>query len=114
VWWLGVDGAGVAFFASYLFHALLLYPVVRSLTGFRWSAANRRTGAVYLACIGAAFLACRFLPPWPAAVVGSAILVLNTAYSLRDLVRLVPPERLPARVRQALDRLQAARAGRGG
>ena len=33
----GLEGAGFAFFASYVFHALLTYPIARHLTGFRWS-----------------------------------------------------------------------------
>jgi PST family polysaccharide transporter len=35
VGWVGVDGAGIAFFGSYVFHAFLIYPIVRQLTGFR-------------------------------------------------------------------------------
>ena len=41
---LGPTGAGIAFFASYVFHALMVYAIVRRLTRFGWSAANRRTG----------------------------------------------------------------------
>ena len=49
---LGINGAGIAFFASYVFHGIIVYAIVRWLTGFRWSAANARLGAVFLALIG--------------------------------------------------------------
>ena len=61
----GLDGAGIAFFASYVFHAVVVYILVGRMTGFRWSAANRRTGLVYVAAVGVVF--CR-LPRAPARV----------------------------------------------
>jgi PST family polysaccharide transporter len=39
----GLEGAGIAFCVSYLFHGLVVYPIVRRLSGFRLSAANQRT-----------------------------------------------------------------------
>ena len=44
----GLKGAGIAFFASYLFHWLLINPIVRRLSGFRWSAENSQTGRLLL------------------------------------------------------------------
>src|SRR5262249_9962297 len=38
---LGLSGAGIAFFGSYVFHGVLIYPIVRVLTGFQWSVANQ-------------------------------------------------------------------------
>ena len=32
----GLDGAGIAFFLSYVFHGLLIYAIVRKLSGFHW------------------------------------------------------------------------------
>jgi enterobacterial common antigen flippase len=91
----GLDGAGVAFFGSYAFHALLIYPIVARLTGFRWSAANQRTSLAYLAAIGMVFSCFYMLPFWLAITVGILTLLLNTAYSVRVLSRLVPWDRLP-------------------
>ena len=45
----GLKGAGIAFFLSYVAHGIVVYLIVRRLTGFRWSSANLRTGALYLA-----------------------------------------------------------------
>ena len=40
--YFGLNGTGIAFFGSYVFHGLMIYPVVRWLSGFRWSLANTR------------------------------------------------------------------------
>ena len=55
----GLAGATMAFFGLYVWHGLLIYVIVRRLTGFRWSAANRRNGLLFLPLIGAVF--CGFL-----------------------------------------------------
>jgi len=47
----GLNGAGIAFFGSYIFHAFLIYPIVRRLSGFRWSTANKQTGLFFLSLI---------------------------------------------------------------
>ena len=92
---LGVDGAGVAFFLSYVFHVFLIYAVVRNLTGFRWSAGNRRLGAIFLALIAVVFFAFVAFDFWIATAVGVVALVASTVHSIRTLVRLVPRDRLP-------------------
>jgi PST family polysaccharide transporter len=102
VGWLGAVGAGVAFFASYVFHAILVYPIVRWITGFTWSAVNRRMGILSLALIGSVFVGFRVLPAWLATVLGTAALLFNAVHSARVLVRLVSPERLPRSVRWLL------------
>ena len=96
---LGVSGAGIAFFGLYLWHSVLVYVVVRRLTGFRWSAANRRHGVIMLSLSGLVFLAFGNLAPWQAMLTGSIAVILTVLYSLRNLVRLLPPEALPAIVR---------------
>lgn len=96
---LGILGAGVAFFGLYLWHSVLIYAVVRRLTGFRWSAANRQHGLIMLSLSGLVFLAFGNLPLWLALLTGSAAVVLASLYSLRLLLRLLPPEALPATIR---------------
>ncbi len=96
---LGVSGSGVAFFGLYLWHSVLVYMVVRRLTGFRWSAANRRHGVIMLSLSGLVFLAFGNLSPWQAMLTGSVAVIVTATYSLRMLVRLLPPEALPAIVR---------------
>jgi PST family polysaccharide transporter len=99
---LGVEGAGVAFFASYVLHGVLVYPTVRRLTGFRCSDRTARMAALYLGLIGAVFCGFRWLPPALAAAFGAAALVASTAYSARALFRLVAPERLPRPLQRLL------------
>lgn len=98
----GVDGAGMAFFLSYVAHGLIVYPLVRRISGFRWSAANAWLGLGFLAMSGAVFGAFHVLPWWLATAFGALALVASTAYSVRALGRLLPPERLPAPARRVL------------
>jgi PST family polysaccharide transporter len=96
---LGTAGAGIAFFGLYVWHSILIYVIVRRLTGFRWSAANRRHILLFLpasASVSAAFL---LLPLWPAIVLGTVLAALSGIYSLRMLLDLLPRESLPAPLR---------------
>jgi enterobacterial common antigen flippase len=102
----GLEGAGIAFFGSYVFHGLLLYPIVRWLTGFSWSAGNRRTGMLFLSLTGVVFCSFYMLPFFVACTLGALATVLSGAYSIRVLLRLVPLDRLPRTVRQLLVKLR--------
>ncbi|MDC7744551.1 O-antigen translocase, partial [Rhizobium binxianense] len=53
---LGTQGAGMAFFGLYVWHGILIYVIVRKLTGFRWSAGNRRHALLFLPASGLVFL----------------------------------------------------------
>lgn len=103
----GLDGAGIAFFGSYVFHAFVVYALVRRLTGFRWSAANRRTGSLYIAAVGLVFGVFVVLPALWALLVGTLVLVASCAHATRELLALTSPGPLPAALRRLL-----ARAGR--
>lgn len=98
-WWcvraFGLNGAGIAFFGSYVFHVLMIYPIARKLSGFRWSAENKQTGWLFLSLIGLVFIAFRVLPLAWAVCLGSAALLLSSGYSLRTLADLVSPDRVP-------------------
>ena len=96
---LGTQGAGMAFFGLYVWHSILIYVIVRKLTGFRWSAANRRHGLLFLPASGLVFLMFSILPLWPATVIGFVAVALCGLYSLRMLIDLLPPESVPATIR---------------
>ena len=98
----GVNGAGIAFFGSYVFHGLLIYPIVRTLSGFRWSAANRKTGLLFLSAIAAVFCGFYLLPPLWAAVLGAVATVLTGAYSIRGLLILLSKDQVPRQLRRLL------------
>ena len=87
----GLNGAGIAFFGSYVFHAFLIYPIVRRLTGFRWSAQNTRTGVVFLALIGLVFGGFYVMPLLWAAGIGAVAAVASSIYSIRVLLKARSP-----------------------
>jgi antigen flippase len=98
----GVVGAGIAFFGSYIFHLLLIYPIVRKLSGFRWSADNRATGLIFFSLIAVVFCGFYVLPALWAACLGTVAALLSAAYSIRSLVKLIPADQIPQPLRQVL------------
>ena len=99
VGWFGLAGATMAFFGLYVWHGLLIYVIVRRLTGFRWSAANRRTGLLFLPLIGAVFCGFFVLPAGVATLVGMLVATASGMYSLRVVCRLVSVDRIPGFLR---------------
>ena len=93
--YFGLNGAGIAFFGSYVFHGFLLYPIVRRLSGFHWSTESRRTGLFFLPLIAAVFCGFHLLPIVAAYAFGVLAAGMSTIYSIRALSILVPLERLP-------------------
>ncbi len=91
----GLNGAGIAFFGSYVFHVFLIYPVARLLSGFAWSPANRWTGLFFGSLIAIVFCGFYVLPVLWAYAVGTSALVLSTVYSVRVLCKLVPLNEIP-------------------
>ena len=111
--WVGIryfalDGAGMAYFGSYVFHWLMIYPIVRWLTGFRWSAANRQIGMIFLGSIGLVFCSFYLLPFWASTAVGTVAALLSGLYSLRTLCKLVSLHRAPGFVQRLLVRCRLA------
>lgn len=109
---MGVEGAGVAFFGSYVFHALIIYPTVRAVGGFRWSVANRKTGALFLGSIGATFCF-YYAAPLPLALAASALVTGGSCiYSIRLLLLLVEHDAIPRRARRVLAWFGLSASGR--
>ena len=98
----GLNGAGIAFFGSYVFHWLLIYPIVRRLSGFRWSAANSKTGLLFLSLIAVVFCGFYVLPLLLATGIGTLAVILSGVYSIRVLVNLVSLDRIPRPIRRLL------------
>jgi PST family polysaccharide transporter len=107
---LGLDGAGVAFFGSYVFHIVLIYPIVHWLSGFTWSAENRRTGMLFVLSIATAFCAFQVLPALWASAIGTLVTALSAVYSFRVLTRLVPWDEIPQPVRRLFVAMRVCRA----
>jgi PST family polysaccharide transporter len=100
----GLDGAGMAFLGAYVFHGIILYPIVRQLSGFRWSASNGRTAFVFLSLIAVVFCGSFALSPLAAIWLGIVAVLLGTAYSIRTLFRLIPLAQFPGPLRRLLER----------
>ena len=98
----GLKGAGIAFFALYAFYTLGIYVVVRRLSGFKWSQANRQLGLFLLPLLASVFAAWYILPLSGALLVGVLATLVTSIYSLKMLCKLLPPDKLPPAVRAAL------------
>jgi PST family polysaccharide transporter len=98
----GLKGAGMAFFLLYVAYWIGMYLVVRRLSGFRWSAANRRLTLLLLPLVSAAFASWYFLPNPATVILGVLLTLLTGIYSLRTLCALVPLERFPRLVRKMI------------
>jgi PST family polysaccharide transporter len=101
---VGLDGAGMAFFGLYVFHGLIVYPIARRITGFRWSAENKRLASVFVPVIALVFGSFYVLPRAWATGFGALALIVTGAGSLRILVTLIPPESMPVPVRRLLEK----------
>ena len=100
----GLEGAGIAFFGSYIFHAILTYPIARYLTGFRWSIASMRTGITFSLLIGLVFGGFYVLPLLWSIGLGAAAALASAGYSIRVLSTLISPEQIPRPLRRLLAR----------
>ena len=106
----GLNGAGIAFFGSYVFHVFLTYPIVRRLSGFHWSRANKVKGLIFLFLAGLVFGAFHVMPLLWAAGLGCLAAVGSTLYSLQALVTLIPVDKLPRPLRRAITATGLARS----
>ncbi|WP_112662168.1 O-antigen translocase [Microvirga flavescens] len=97
---LGIDGAGAAFCLLYVWHTAFVYVIVRKISGFRWSSANVRVGAIFVSATTVVFCGFLFLPAWPATGLGVAGVLLTGLYSLRNLLRFFPSHLLPVPIRR--------------
>jgi PST family polysaccharide transporter len=91
----GLAGAGVAFLGLYVWHGILIYVIIRRLSGFRWSPVNLKLGFAFLLAAGLVFTVFLVLPLVPSIAIGTLASVASGLYSLKLLLKLVPREKLP-------------------
>lgn len=103
---IGVAGAGVAFALSYVFHALMIYPVVRKMIGFRWTGSVLSGAIVQGVLITSAFICARLLSGVVAYALGTMILLASLVYSAWAITHLVDVKRIPRRFRTLLTALR--------
>jgi len=84
----GLVGAGVAFFALYVFYVFLALCVSKYLTGFAWSRHSLRLIGMTIISAIISVLVIRTLPLLYDAIVGGILAALTGCYSLRELSRL--------------------------
>ena len=106
--WRGLKGAGMAFFLAYVGHWIIVYPIVRKLSGFHWSTYNRKAGLILLGLIGVLFASVSLTRLLWATIIGIAALIVSGSYSLRVMLHLLPFERIPLPIRRSLIVLRLA------
>lgn len=90
----GLTGTGIAFLAGNFTYWLIIFFVVRRISGFRWSRVNLNLAAWMLPLVVATFAASIFLAPFVAQLVGSLIALACGYACLRILIRKVPDNRI--------------------
>jgi PST family polysaccharide transporter len=102
---MGVVGAGIAFFASYVFHGVVVYGFVWRMTGFRWSCETLKAGIATLAATGAVFCNYYVFSHGWALALNALILVAITVYAVHSLLSVNAPNLLTRRLQQLRLRL---------
>jgi PST family polysaccharide transporter len=100
----GLNGAGIAFFGSYVFYGFLLYPIVHRISGFHWSPANLRTGLLFLLVITIVFGGFYLLSFAWATSLGTLAVLGSGFYSLWVLSKLVSQDQIPGSIQRILAR----------
>jgi enterobacterial common antigen flippase len=109
VGWWGVEGAGIAFFASYVFHGLMIYPIVCRMCGFRWTRVNLRLAGATLMAVAIVFVLCSLLPPVWSAAAGAVAVSVAGWHAARSIADLTSHTAIPARLERVVARLRRAR-----
>ena len=103
----GIDGAGIAFFGSYLFHIAITYYFARKMIGFSWSRDTLGLIVGYVLTLGLAWAACRLLSPRVSFGLG---LVFVTGLTLASLQRIAKLGGVPVRFQRFVNMLSPSSA----
>jgi PST family polysaccharide transporter len=109
--YFGLKGTGIAFFISYIFHVIMIYVIVRHLSGFDWSAGNKRLILFFILFTSVVFCGFYLLPPVLATIIGTSAVLVSGVYSFCTLVNLVDQNRLPRSMQQLRLRLRSRIVG---
>jgi PST family polysaccharide transporter len=86
--WFGLNGLGMAFFGLYVFYGLLVWVVVRRLSGFSWTRANLRLGGgVSLAAVFVFLATAGRLPAIVGVGLGALLTFAAGIYAAHHLIR---------------------------
>jgi len=90
--YFGLPGAGMAFFGRNVFYTILIFGIVKRMTGFTWSRTNIRLVLVTAPATAIVFLAHHGLPSSWYMVLGGAVSSGLGLYSLKCLSEIVDPD----------------------
>ncbi len=98
----GLAGAGFAFFASYIFHGIMLYIVVSRLSGFQWSRESWKACLISLSLVTVTFGGFWVLPFYGAVALGCFTIIVNGVFSVRSLMTILDHENAPTPIRKVI------------
>jgi PST family polysaccharide transporter len=99
---LGLDGAGVAFFLSYVFHGLMIYPLVRRMSGFHWTPTSCKLILAFALSLAVVFAGFASLSSGQATALGIAVSVISAIFSVSRVLRMTSTDRIPHRLQKLL------------
>lgn len=106
VQYVGLEGAGIAFAASYVLHGAVVYAIVRRRYGFRMDRGTFWASVLFLASIAAVLVGYYVLEDGLATFAGLVVTSVVTIVSIRAFVIMLPRERIPAPILRCLDALR--------
>ena len=98
----GLTGTGIAFCGMYAAYWVGIYLLVRRLSGFRWSKANRQLALIFLPLVAGLFASRALLPQLATMILGTLLTLGVGIFSIKTLCTLVPLERFPGPVRKTI------------
>jgi PST family polysaccharide transporter len=97
-----LNGIGIAFFGSYLFHIFINFVIVKKLCGFYFSKVNVEIIFLSLAIIVVVFCSYYFFQVIGATLIGFIATLLISLYAIEEILSLVNFDKLPRIVQKAL------------
>ena len=105
-----LNGAGVAFSGSTIFYVLMIYLIVRRLSGFQYSAANIKNSLLFVAILALVSCGLYGLPYRVAMAVSLFALAATSIYSIRQILNLASPAMVPRPILRVLEWFRLVRA----
>lgn len=93
VGFFGIEGAGIALAAYYVFSAFTSLALARHVTGFRLSGSFIRTMAIMAPVVAVTFAVRQYAPPMAIYPVGVVLMIVTGVLSLRHMLRVLPESR---------------------
>ena len=99
---VGLAGAGMAFFASYVFHVILVFFIVRRLSGFFWTPKTIKFGVLFIISIALVFFGFQLLSHFWALTFGIVATLISSIYSVKTLFDAFDYQNMPKPIRRLL------------